>query len=67
MNTTPTSEIKQMIDYAHKYKQWLVLVFHKIGDGDTEYSYPEKDFREIVEYVHIKGYIQGNVVSNSDI
>ncbi|WP_458210701.1 polysaccharide deacetylase family protein [Haladaptatus sp. NG-SE-30] len=41
---------KQMIDYAERYKQLTIPLFHKIG-GD---GMPEKDFEKVLQYIKKK-------------
>lgn len=48
---TPVETVKQWIDLAKEYDDWIILVFHRIDDEevyDTDYS--EASFREIIEY-----------------
>ena len=49
-NSNGVDYVKDKIDRAMASKSWLVLVFHRIEDGDTSMYCSESDFTEIVNY-----------------
>jgi peptidoglycan/xylan/chitin deacetylase (PgdA/CDA1 family) len=54
-NTTTPLEVSQWVDEAVSNKQWLVLLLHKIVEGEAnEYEYNFSNLKEIVSYVSQK-------------
>jgi hypothetical protein len=64
------SQMKSWIDEAKSKNLWVILVFHKIGEGsgisvEDEFNTPKKDFEEIVRYIkdsNIKVVVPGQIM-----
>jgi hypothetical protein len=57
---TTLEEVKSWIDYAKENKLWVILVFHKIGENNSnsemdDYSTSKSDLEQIVNYVKKSG------------
>ncbi len=67
-NANNVDYVKTQIDRAMASKSWLVLVFHRIEDGDTSMYCSENDLKEIADYAVSSGaYIMNyaEVMENS--
>ena len=54
-NGTTADKVKQYIDKAVSSGAWLVLVFHRIGDGDNSMWCSEADLKDIADYAISSG------------
>ncbi len=54
-NTTAVSDITGWVDTAIAKNVWLVIVFHKVGYGNTQYEITPENLDQVIAYVKGKG------------
>ncbi len=55
VSTTTLEEVQGWLDQAKTQKEWVVLVFHTIGQGDDNYHTNEQNFKEIINQITLSG------------
>ena len=55
-NTMTLAQVEQMVDYAQQDREWLILVFHKIGPSTTDsIEWPATSFAALADHVAASG------------
>lgn len=55
-NTTPLAQVEQMVDYARQDREWLILVFHKLGPSTTDsIEWSAGSFEALASYIDASG------------
>jgi len=60
---TTVQEVKDWVLRAKEENSWLILTFHRI-DESGEYSWTSEDFREIVSFVNLNGFLPVTLCTN---
>lgn len=60
-NETGVSTVKSWIGEAVEEKKWLILVFHRIEEEESQYSMSPEEIKEIVEYAKSRSIEIGTV------